>query len=675
MYFYIFYSLFIGSLIIFLVTPREKKERWDLSFRQWLLSLPRGRLLEQVYIKIKRYIILSLYFVLQTIVTFKSYLMDIINRYLYKKPLLRIVLWGILFSYAYFRVEESGDFFVSFLKKVYLDLGFDNASDNTTLLILEELLSSLKVFLPLSLTFYIFTYREQKSVSESASNMTTGKIPLILFIECSLFTIIYGKLLSLSIGQDPRFNTGTLILTSEYFFKLSLWFLFYVCSLGFGIKTVLELLRNINISVLLNSTINKTNEEFLILPLIMPYSNFKKLRKRTFDLLCNNIESIYQMLSLTIDKNMDSLFHEHYTKWESVFLNFRDRLVSTGKDTSNVTILYMPVHTDREHFLDFYRSIIKNHLSLIATLFKKHKLGEVSKCIDTLFRMNPRENEMYPTYLGGLKELAIYIYENDINSLRFFLRRLELLSKELSDSDKTGIILIYKELIIRACNENSTQLLSNLCYSMTLIFKETKPSNQRVSSMLQSFHDEPVERVQKACIFIMLQAALKCIELPHYASVGFLMKFMVSNLNSTVLREVVDNFVMMHAQNNPYLIDFEKYRALNGSFNFNQVTIDYCMKKLIILLSGQQLYVMKNEIDFGYLPDHVINLRALSCNYLDYLLSKIEKAKSKYGLLYLDDEKFLQEFKLEIYFQTRKLEEEQLEKNMIMNEKNVAYVG
>ncbi|MBR8660701.1 hypothetical protein [Brevibacillus sp. NL20B1] len=675
MIFYTLYFLFIGTIIIFSVIPSEKKEIWDQSFRQWLLSLPRGSSLEQVYSLTKRYIRLGLYFVLQTIVTVISFLMDMLNRYIFKKPINRLILWGIFFYLAHFNVGKGGGFFVSFLKNFYLKWGFDNASDKTTLLILEGLLAGLIVFLPLSLTLYIFTYREQKTMSESASNMTTGKIPLILFIEFSLFTIIYGKLLSFLIGQDPRFETGTLILTSEYTIKLCLWTLFYLCSLGFGIKTVLELLRNINISALLNSTINKTSQEFIKLPLIMPYSGFKKLRKRTFDILCNNIESIYQMLSLTIDKNMDSLFHEYYAKWEKVFLNFRDRLIFIRDDSSNVTIYYMPINTDRENFLKFYRSIIKNHLSLIATLFKKHKLGEVSKCIDTLFQMNPRENEMYPTYLDGLRELAIYIYENDSNSLRYFLRKLELLSKELNDNDKTGIILIYKELIVRASNENSTQLLSNLCYSMTLIYKELKPSNQRVSSMLQSFHEEPVERVQKACIFIMLQAALKCIELPHYASVGFLMKFMVSNLNPTVLREVVESFVMMRAQNNPYLIDFENYRALNSSFNFNQVTIDYCMKKLIILLSGQQLYVMKNKIDFGYVPDHVINLRSLSCNYLDYLFSKIEKAKSKYGLMYLDDNMFMKEFKLEVYFQTRKLEEEQLEKSIVENEKKVAYVG
>ncbi|NRQ54501.1 hypothetical protein [Brevibacillus sp. HD1.4A] len=645
-----FYYALIGAIIglvfsVFNSISKEKRLEIEEKFIGFLNGKKHGNKIVAIYYRLKGFIVFLGNFLIQLIVTFQSYLTDLGVRRVIKSPVLRILfsvtIYIYLFWYCFLIYFHPSLETLGILKSIFKF----SLSDKAVTDILDTLIKIIQILLPLSITFYIFTYREHKTVSESSSNNVLSKIPLILFIEIALLDMIYGLHLKMVISQNSPLSG--LSSTQEQFGRLIIWLILFGITIYLAIITVRNLIRNINIKWLFNDTIEKTQRHFYRLPFSLPYKRFKKLRERIYDELNTYIESIYQMLNLTIEKNMDNTFHDGYAEWEKQLLRFQERLISLNNDNS---ISYIgPVKTDPEKFTALYRSILKNHIVLISSLYKKHKIEEVHNCINTIFKMNPREKELYPIYLTALQELAVYLYDNDLIGIRPLLKGLEQLCRELDDEDRTGVVLIYKELVIRASNENDVKLLSDLFFSLTKLSQGFRPINKNVNIMMSSFLNSTMdgESINKAIIFILFQSALKCIELPNYTSVGFLLKFVVTNFDSRLLKNVFEDFVARNARNNPYLVGFNKYIKLNGSFNFNEKTIEYCMNKLIILLLGQQKYVLKHNIDFGFVPSVFISPDLIKCNYVEYLIGKFEKAKSKYGLMFLEDPDFMNELKKE----------------------------
>jgi hypothetical protein len=303
---------------------------------------------------------------------------------------------------------------------------------------------------------------------------------------------------------------------------------------------------------------------------------------------------------------------------------------------------------------------VKNHISLIITLCKKHKVQEANTALDALFQdLYPKQNnkELYNAYYERIYEMCIYFYDDETLGIRSILKKLENLSVEVPYEPKLQIILLYKKMIVRVIKENDVKLLSDLCYSAAIIGtnKNSTNNNQNVNMMLRSINElmdssaVEEENIKKAKIFVFLQAALKSVELSYYSCTGFIVKFLVTTFKSESLKEVFTQFYNEPFENT--LIDHVDGTVVDSSFNFNIATLKYCQLKLGILLYGQQVYVKEHNIGLGEIPSEqgIINELLLSCTYPDYVFGKIEKAESKYGLLFLTDGKFMEKMREKLY--------------------------
>lgn len=627
-----------------------------------------GIKLARMFLTVKRWYLLVTIFFSSLKITISSYV-SLWLRNVLEKPAIRIFLWVLLYYSLFWLIPPLPpklslilvDFF-------YSNINFLKINDKSTFDIIKFFNTVLQVLLPLSLTFYTFTYREQKTVSESATSNNLNKIPIILFIETAIFTIIYGMHLGYIINNsviNSKVWTGynyvvlnnnrDLLMTAYESGKIIVWSLLYLTSIYLGFITVINLLRNINIKWLLNTTIKQTQKNFKRLPLSLPFPIFNKLRSKIYDNLILYIECIYQMLMLAVEKNMDHIYYHYYPKWINTLLHFLDELVFLNNDK---TVSYLePIKKDPEKFTSMYRSILKNHINLITVLCKKHKIEEVHECIKTLFKLNPREKEINLVFLQTLYELCVFLSENKSIGLRPLLREFEILSKEFENTERKGIVLIYEELLIKAVKSNDVKLLSSICYSLLRVAEDLETTNKNVGYMFRSLEKKKngikqFSEIKSAAIYLLLQVTLKSIELSYYSCTGFLIKFLVTNFKSDIFNRIFITFARNDVDQNPFIKPIQRFSNYNGWF-FNEKTLQYCLKKMTILLYGQQKYAIQSKLNFGFVPTNLLEIRVAKCSYLDYIFLKLKKADSKYGLLFLEDPDFMSELKEKIYLHLR----------------------
>jgi len=163
-------------------------------------------------------------------------------------------------------------------------------------------------------------------------------------------------------------------------------------------------------------------------------------------------------------------------------------------------------------------------------------------------------------------------------------------------------------------------------------------------------HNELMEQKNKflyGSIFILLQSLLKSIELTHYKSTGFLIKFLITSYDSDTFNKVFNDFYSSPYENR-YLLKKDLYKDIDEDFHMNENVKDYVLLKLFILVYAQQKYVIKNSVDFWEFPTELLDISLVSDrNYLDYMFKKLERAKKEYGLMFLEDDEFMEELKTE----------------------------
>jgi hypothetical protein len=72
------------------------------------------------------------------------------------------------------------------------------------------------------------------------------------------------------------------------------------------------------------------------------------------------------------------------------------------------------------------------------------------------------------------------------------------------------------------------------------------------------------------------------------------------------------------------------------------------MNKLYVLLYGQQNYIRMRKIKISVIPKSILFSPNISKNHFDYIIDTISAAKTKYGLVYLNDPDYLGEMQKEI---------------------------
>src|SRR5690606_32904073 len=83
-----------------------------------------------------------------------------------------------------------------------------------------------------------------------------------------------------------------------------------------------------------------------------------------------------------------------------------------------------------------------------------------------------------------------------------------------------------------------------------------------------------------------------------------------------------------------------------GLVGLNAETFDYCCKKMLILLYGQQQFAINEKLWFIKKAEYeVIDLvnEFKACPYIHYVTKKVLSASSKYGMLFFNDQEIIKD--------------------------------
>ncbi|WP_258832405.1 hypothetical protein [Peribacillus frigoritolerans] len=636
--------------------------------------------------------------------------------------------------------------------------GFSNLNDVLSQNLILSTTQSLSIILPATLTFVLFIFREQRNSFESALNSVTNNRSILFFIIISLITIFYGYHLHYIItnaidyipsssAESNITNTSneidTLQNTNSQLDRLDIWISLILLTFYFMYKMVKNMMRNINIRYILNETIKRSEKEVNSLRFCEIGS--EGIRKEFYEYLYYDTESIFQMLKVAIEKNMDKVFTTKLQEWSTVVSSIHSDAIEKQlqskfkenypdynklswhyKDIEISTNEYLLVR-DKKMYEDYYKLILKNYLSLIMILYKNHKLEEAVRCIRRFFDLYPREiiegsNKLLPIFITSLNELTLLLLDEKSASIKPFLEKLEELIKAGNYKDKKNLLVIYKTLISKTLEKGDVRLLTLIVYSMKKGTKEEidknslykinrtisdvfsklskkiegltvlnddkfesklgkninmKVENRKFESKSENLNitvyneklkekiffnnvfemlsvndekqnDERIENdYEEMVIYLILQTILKTIETTSYPSTGFLIKFIVTNFNSEMLIRTYKNFISQ-PQGNPYE-NGENTTLIMEKFDFNEQTIHYCLKKLVILLYGQQIFIDESKVEFDHLPQgKYINIPYLKNKELDYFYNKISKVQNGYGFSWITNDKFMKELKTKL---------------------------
>ncbi|WP_400162944.1 hypothetical protein ACAF76_008530 [Brevibacillus sp. TJ4] len=570
------------------------------------------------------------------------------------KFLINRTFWGLTFLFGFIILLYWVSGFVSFKYILLFFYLFNPLSpdDQLVLKIITNITNVIGISLPISITLYVFAFREQKA--SSVSGIYSRNLSLIIFVLISVIMIPYGKFLVHSMVPDVadgQFNS-----TYLHSGRITTWLILAAIAVVFGARMLKETIRSVNIRWLLHDINMEINDSIFK----MLFAWTKKQRVTLYPTCHMYIESLYQLFTIASEKNMNEVYDDNYKKWTGILAKlFQSPRLDFVDSTTRYEYL---LSKEKSGFQSLYKSILRNHISLILSLSKNNKVEEAHNAIKTFFELVPRSEELYSIYLTSLHELSVLLADDNVIGIHPILNEIEQIS---SNSDfKNGLVFIYKALLIRAVQKNDVKAISSFAYSLSKCiekeeFSLTKESVDQAIDKLKNSLGQKItsnnftqtssivrnSTLENAGIFVLLQAALKSIELAHYSSTGFLIKFMVTNYDPNIFNFTFKRFCKHKGANNPFISQRQEYSKINVSFNFNDKTLEYCTKKLVILVYGQQMYVKEKNIDFGYVPNTFIEESLASCSYLDHLLDNIKKVGDKYGFNFTIDDKLTEGLK------------------------------
>lgn len=537
--------------------------------------------------------------------------------------------------------------------------------------------NSVGIIMSVSLTLYFFTFRVRRTISISSNTVLQDSLSILLFI---FVTFIYGKLIIIFDESEVLFSSG------EKNICLLIWLILYITSIKLGLSNVIvKMLKSVDLKYILDKT--HRSAEHIVILLCYPKNPkdseesskvsdwiekiSQNITDKLFLYLSNCMESIYQTLSLSIEKNVGDVFLGYINNLEEFLLNFMHGYKKRNL-RNFVPYIYLK-SINHKSLYSLYATILDNHVSLITTLYNNGKTEEAEKCLELFSVLNPskEEHELFKKYVKSLRRLINNINEEHPKLLKITLGMLRDFSVE-NREEYLGL-QIYQDVLLQAVEEDDVTKMSRLVYSMldsieeefktSEGYQEQKPEEIRNlmkhrGLMKLEIAPQQEETYIKCISFILLQLILKSIELSNYDATGFLIKMFVTNFHKKKLQnDILDSFKeFLQAENkrNPY---FKNSIFNEGEINpdFNGETVEYCTYKLTILLYGQQKYAVtynlpgqeENTIfDFeGYIP---YRMNLINCKYVSYLFQKIEKGKDDYGLIFLQDEDFMSSLKGEL---------------------------
>ncbi|PNE08457.1 hypothetical protein [Priestia megaterium] len=536
-------------------------------------------------------------------------------------------------------------------------IGFPGFSDATVKYIILTTTKSLGLILSFLSAIYVFTHREQKSISPSMSNGTRKNSLVLIVLGVVFGSMLIGHTLASNFDvimhQDNYSSQYNLYASTTLFYKILIWIVAIVLTIRFTTSLIKYLFFSMSVDKMLRHSIEETSDniDFLIEFYNKPY--FEKLLTARYRNLHHHIESIFQNLKFIGDNNMNKEFEENVASFSNVVSKLKR---DNPKYNINNVSSYL-LEKDKEHFQNIYTSLLRNTLSLTIDLYKNHHFNKGKKLTFLYFSLYlGSEESLRQHFILSLNEFLDSLDTSNERQLRDFLNGLKRLPEEQS-------LIIYKNLISKLILKKNVEVLTNVVYD----FKEhiIDNNNQPLPSnmLARVIAMEKKNKLKSNAILILLQCLTKTIEISQYNITGFLIKYLVTNftgdeLNSAydTLRKTPKAFTTIFEQNKDYILQYNDNFDI-GLGGLNDGTFDYCCKKMCILIYGQQQYAISQKLWFvkdspQFHTPFVLATEFESCTYSNYVFQKVKSASSSYGLLFFEDTTIMNDIKQKMSLQT-----------------------
>ncbi|HDR7585533.1 MULTISPECIES: hypothetical protein [Bacillus] len=613
-------------------------------------------------------------------ITHMWYWLQGLEKFIKKRTVLVFAIVSVIavLFYYYFKLwGNQSAFFVLIFKGIVNFFGIEHIRDEVIKDIIVKIISSLTIIISLLSAIYVFTHREQKSISPSAST-DNYKNMLVTCVICSMiFNIIFGCLIINEYNRllsEPEY-IPSLIITKNLFSKIIFLCLSLILLVCLVVKFIKYLYKTMSVDSMLKDSVEqaeKALEDVIYTYRVekneeqsTPEENKKqeehrenteskesresekqektekeaekKVKKENkkigglegfliqrYRRLHFNFESVFQNLKFAAEHNMNQEFEDNIGKFKETVI---DKLKGKCDKYDDINDVHDYLLTkDEEKFIHVYNSVLRSNLALASSLMKDKRYNKAKEVVALYFYMYIHDNRT-------LRK----IFQLSINDFLDFIdtddeRQLSILLDGISMIPKQEALLIYKFLLMKMVNKNQLKNLTNAVYAF-------KNENDEESMNKNSV------------IVILLQNLIKSIEISNYQISGFLVKFLITNyLGDDINR----GLLVLKKDNHSFSSVLEKGEKIKGvnengvsAIKINEETWDYCYKKSAILLYGQHVYSINQKLWFASKraeKGEEIKLREefKNCSYSEYILKKTKVASSKYGLLFFEDEPIME---------------------------------
>ncbi|MCM3412671.1 hypothetical protein [Metabacillus litoralis] len=563
-----------------------------------------------------------------------------------------LCVFYLLFIGLYFCVppvtEPATDSIKDFFNNTFITFGFSGFSDVTIKYIITTTTNLLVTVLTILSAVYVFTHREQKAISPSLYN-ETKKNGLVIFVVIVLvFTMITGHTLASNIEsflqQDNYHTFHPLHASKVLIYKIGIW----VVGIALTLLLVIELIRYLFISMntdkMLKSSIDLVSDYVDLLTMFYRSERFNSLLTERYKFIHHSVESIFQYLKFLGDNNMNKDFDENIDLFSEVI----DKLKKPHSSLSIENVSSYLLEKDKELFLGIYNSLLRNTLSLLLHLYKNNHFNKGKKLTDLYFSLYlDGENSLKQHFALSLNEFLDSLDTSNERQVKNFLSGLRKLPEE-------STLIIYKNLMQKLIIKGNIGLLTTVVYDFKEhLIKENinEQPKEKSNPIFEAIAAQNQIKMKINAIIILLQLLVKSIEISQYGTAGFLVKYMITNFKGKdingayqKLKQNPTSFTsILETTDDNVNIDEENEISLVG---LNKETIDYCCKKMQILLYGQQQFVLKEKLWFISDNDNFkepidIEAEFKNCPYTNYVLKKVQSASTKYGLLFFNDKELL----------------------------------
>lgn len=599
------------------------RRKWDSHFTRFKAKLGK------VYILFREESVSFAFAVITKIfvaIYFSVFYGSVVSRFLLKRPVALLPSFFLFYMVCWSFLKSTNLNWFSVTHLSFGLLGFE-AGVSTDLAIIKTITGLISFALPLSIPFFYFSYREQKSLAISSASFWNNSTLYFGFF--AITAIAFGTHLRIALSTALKSSGPHEIYSGVYL----LWVILVFSAFVQGYKAIRLHISNMHMASQIGFAIKQVNDTLFSLN----FTVTEKQRKAYYEKIRTNTDAVYQLLYLAIEKNTFTFYSTGIEKWNKVLSELHFHPFPRK-------VFSISISLDDGLYQSLYKLILRNQINLIVKLIDSHRMEDAFQALEIFGQLENRR----PEYYTAFQELAILCYKKDILDNILILMNKTLAADRLLVESVNGINLIYKQLVLIAVEKNDLKTLSRIVYSMmdNMEFEEEEKVKMigRIPVPILSISSDQKNQLNECVMYIFMQATLKSIELSYYSITGFMIKFIITNFNGDFVKKVyaiaIENFIKKHNMKNPYLAD-TRITNISIGFNFNKTTLRYCFEKMSLLIYFQQRFVLHRKIKFGVEVEPVINLSNIISYDIEYLTEKLKKSGDKYGLLYFSDEEFM----------------------------------